>query len=103
MVACVFRIGLHAEIFHGFFCILYTSALGPSMFVHCCICSVALLTSSPMMWRKERLWNFIALQSVHLSNLVIPDVYKSVNPKLNWTEILYNATPIALSIKFDIS
>jgi hypothetical protein len=26
---------------------------------------VALLTSSPMMWRKEHLWNFSVLQRVH--------------------------------------
>jgi hypothetical protein len=32
---------------------------------------VVLLTSSPMMWRKEQLWNFSVLQRVHFSNLVI--------------------------------
>jgi hypothetical protein len=31
---------------------------------------VALLTSSPAMWRKEHLWNFSVLFRVHLSNLV---------------------------------
>jgi hypothetical protein len=31
---------------------------------------VVLLTSSPVMWRKERLWKFSVLQRVHLSNLV---------------------------------
>jgi hypothetical protein len=30
----------------------------------------ALLTSSPMMWYKEHLWNISALQRVHFSNLV---------------------------------
>jgi hypothetical protein len=36
------------------------------------IALVALLTSSPMMWRKEHLWNVSVLQRVglHLSNLI---------------------------------
>jgi hypothetical protein len=34
---------------------------------------VALLTSSPMMWREEQFWNFSVLERVglHLSNLVV--------------------------------
>jgi hypothetical protein len=32
---------------------------------------VALLTPSPVMWRKEKVWNFSVLQTVHLSNLVL--------------------------------
>jgi hypothetical protein len=28
-------------------------------------------TSTPLMWREERLWNFSASERVHLSNLVI--------------------------------
>jgi hypothetical protein len=32
---------------------------------------IALLTSSPVMWRKEHLWNFSVLQRVHaLSSLI---------------------------------
>jgi hypothetical protein len=30
---------------------------------------LALLTSSPVIWRQEHLWNFSVLQRVHLSNL----------------------------------
>jgi hypothetical protein len=32
---------------------------------------VALLTSPPVMWRKEHLWNFSVLQRVHLFNLFL--------------------------------
>jgi hypothetical protein len=32
---------------------------------------VALLTSSPVMWRKEHLWNFSVLQREHPSNLAL--------------------------------
>jgi hypothetical protein len=31
---------------------------------------IVLLTSLPVMWRKEHLWNYTVLQIVHLSNLV---------------------------------
>jgi hypothetical protein len=31
---------------------------------------VALLSSSPVMWREEHLWNISVLQRVHLSDLV---------------------------------
>jgi hypothetical protein len=31
---------------------------------------VAVLTSSPVIWRNEHIWNFSALQRVHISNSV---------------------------------
>jgi hypothetical protein len=31
---------------------------------------VSLLTASPVLWRKEHLWNFSVLQRVHISNLI---------------------------------
>jgi hypothetical protein len=34
------------------------------------IASVALLTSSPVMWRGKHLWIFSVLKTVHFSNLV---------------------------------
>jgi uncharacterized membrane protein len=40
------------------------------IFVAFVISLVALLTSSPVMWLKERLWNVSVLQRVHLSSLV---------------------------------
>jgi hypothetical protein len=32
---------------------------------------VTLLTSTPVTWREEHLWNFCVLQRLHLSNLVL--------------------------------
>jgi drug/metabolite transporter superfamily protein YnfA len=31
----------------------------------------AFLSSSPMMWRKDRVWNFIVLQIVHIYDLIL--------------------------------
>jgi hypothetical protein len=35
----------------------------------------ALLTSSPVVWRKEQPWNFSVLQRVHISKLVYYIIY----------------------------
>jgi hypothetical protein len=39
---------------------------------------VALLTSSPVMWRKERLWDFSILLTAHLSILVTRGDYHTL-------------------------
>jgi hypothetical protein len=51
---------------------------------------VALKTSSPVMWRKEHLWNFSVLQRVQLSSLVTP--YLPVH-----VQLLHSYIPICVS------
>jgi hypothetical protein len=54
---------------------LYTS-VASDIIVSFVIPLVALLTSSPVMWREEHLWNFSVLERVHLSNLVNKELTK---------------------------
>jgi hypothetical protein len=49
----------------------YGTTVPSHMIVSFVIPLVSLLTSMPMMWSEEHLWNVSVLQRVHLSNLVI--------------------------------
>jgi hypothetical protein len=44
---------------------------------------IALLTSMPVMWHEEHLWNFSVLQGVHLSSLVCKILLTSKSIKRN--------------------